>query len=273
MYVRGPNTKIYEIYVAYDLSVIPDGATITLATLYFDVISTGQVTRNITTFRVNADWAEDTITWNNKAAVTGSDLYTWDFASTGWKDSGTDADILDLVQKWYSGEYDNYGIRLKENSGANSTPIGIATKESSNKPYLKVVYTLATDPSALIKASAQDYLYENDEPKLKYKVRMADLSKVIVDTWQDETINIGDTLRVYDNELGINTNCRAKKIVRNLLDPTDIKLELTNKSYSISDSQAKILKQLSYLMPFADNENISNANAIQQGYFGSDVNV
>jgi len=274
MYVRGPNTKIYEIYVTFDLSVIPDGATITLATLYFDILSTNPTHgRSITTYRVNANWAEDTITWNNKAAVTGADLYTWDFASTGWKNSGSDANILDLVQKWYSGEYDNYGIRLKEDAGLNSTPIGIGTKESTNKPYLKVVYTLDTDPSALIKAAAQDYLYSNDEPKLRYQVRMVDLSRVIADTWQDEEINIGDTVRVYDNELDINTDCRVKKIIENLLDPTDTSIELANKVPDIADTQAKILKKLSYIMPFSDNENISNANAIQQGYFGSDVNV
>jgi len=274
MYVRGPNTKIYEIYVAYDLSVIPEDATITLATLYFDILSTGQETRDVTTFRVNADWVEDTITWNNRAAVTGADLYTWDFASIGLKDSGSDADILDLVQKWYSGDYDNYGIRLKEDSGDNSTPIGVGTKESANKPYLKVIYTLDTDPSALIKAAAQDYLYNNDEPKLKYKINMVDLSKAPSGTWVKEVIDLGDTVRMYDEDIGINLDVRVKKITRDLLDLTDTRIELTNKAYSIADTQAKILKQLSYLMPFADNKNIANANSIQGGgYFGSDVNV
>ena len=100
---------------------------------------------------------------------------------------------------------------------------------------------------------------------------MVDLSKVMVNTWEDEAIDLGDTVRVYDSELKINTNCRIKKITKNLLDPSDVSLELVNKAYSIADLEAKRAKQLSYAMPFMDNPKIIDAGAVQAGYFGGDV--
>jgi hypothetical protein len=116
-------------------------------------------------------------------------------------------------------------------------------------------------------------LSENETPKLLYKVKACDLSKVIEDTWENETINLGDTARVYDKDLGLNVDVRIKKITKNLLDPSDMDLELANKSYNITDIQAQVAKQLSYAMPFEDNKKVINANAIQEGYFGSSVNV
>ena len=91
-------------------------------------------------------------------------------------------------------------------------------------------------------------------------------------TWEDETISLGDTVRIYDKDLGINIDVRVKKIKRNILDPTDIDIELVNKAYSIADVEAKLAKQLSYAMPFKDNPNIILANQIQEGYLGSRVN-
>jgi hypothetical protein len=275
MNVRGPNSKIYETFVKFDLSQMPTGATILSALMCFDVVSTGQSNRIATTYQVNATWSESTITWNNKPAVTGGDLHSWDFSTTGWKNSSTD--LLTLVQNWYSGLWNNYGVRLKETSNLYSTPIGLATKESGNKPYLKIIYTIPIDVNSVTIADAQEFLYANDEPSLKYTIKLVDLSKVIRGTWVSETIYLGDTVRVWDENLTdsngnpLNVDVRLHKITKDLLYPHDIILELVNKSYNIASIMAKNAKQLAYAMPYNDNDRIVDANAIQQGSFGSGV--
>ena len=162
-------------------------------------------------------------------------------------------------------------VLISQDAGANY--VQISTKEITNKPYLTITYTTTTDPSPVIEQAAREYLAEHEVPILRYKVKVADLSKAMVNTWEDETINLGDTLRIYDKDLGLNVDVRVVKIVKDLVNSDNITLELANKSVSIATSQADLLKQLAYSMPYADNVKIIEANAIQTGYFGSDVNV
>ena len=102
----------------------------------------------------------------------------------------------------------------------------ISPKEGAYIPYLEVTYTLPTNPEPIIKAAAEIYLDEHDEPKLKYKINMADMSKVISEKWEDESIELGDTVRVYDSDIGLNVDCRVRKIDRDLLNPENLKIEL-----------------------------------------------
>ena len=248
------------------LSEIPIGATIISAylNLYYGSVTNFTV-GNI--YRITANWYEGTITYNNRPASvdTGVDISV----AIGWRN----VDIITLFTQWYNGTYSNYGIYHVGNAGEGKHAYINSKENASNKPYLKIVYTLTTDPSSVIIVGAMDYLFTHDEPKLKYKVNMVDLSKVMVNTWEDETIDLGDTVRVYDSELKINTNCRIKKITKNLLDPADVSLELVNKAYSIADLEAKRAKQLSYAMPFHDNPKIIDAGSIQAGYLGGDVQL
>ena len=192
--------------------------------------------------------------------------------SVGLKDSGND--FTTVMQNWFSGAVDNYGIKLSGTTPATNKASIICSKESSvNQPYLKVTYTILTDPSPVIEAAAMQYLADHELPVLKYKVKMADLSKAMVDTWEDEAVDLGDTARIYDGELGLNVDVRIKKITKDLLNPENVDLELANKAYTLADLEAKRAKQLSAAMPYQDNPKIIDANAIQQGYFGSDVNV
>jgi hypothetical protein len=106
---------------------------------------------------------------------------------------------------------------------------------------------------------------------------MADLSRAIENTWEDETIDLGDTIRVYDNDITdlngdtLNVGCRVKKITKNLLDPADTTVEINNISKDITTVQATLEKKLKYAMPYNDNPRIIDANAIQKGYIGGDV--
>jgi hypothetical protein len=263
----------YMSFMKFPLTQIPTGAIVEDAKLNLYVYWLGAngsntgVTSNV--HLSGADWDESTLTWNNKPAV-GALINTMSMTSIGWKT----LDITDEFNDWRDGVTDNFGLRFFPSSAnANRNAAWYSKEALENKPYIEVTYTILNDPKDIIKAAAQDYLYANDEPKLKYSVKAADLSKVIVDTWEDEEIALGDTVKIYDAELDLNVAVRIKKITRDILDPTDIELELVNKSYTFADEQAKIAKQLSYAMPFKDNPNIIDANAIQVGYTGSDTNA
>lgn len=254
-------------FMKWSLSQIPTGATITNAELNINVfyIHRGN------TVNINypaANWSENTVTWNNKPAA-GANITSFDGNSIGRKT----IDITTAFQAWWGGAA-NYGLRFVGQPSADARFVDWYTKEyQADKPYVEVTYTIPTDINDIIIAAAIDYLNNHDEPKLKYKVNMADLSKVMVNTWEDETVDLGDTVRVYDSELDINVSVRIKKITKDLLDPSNVNLELVNKAYSIADLEAKRAKQLSYAMPFADNEKIIDAGAIQVGYIGGDVQL
>lgn len=256
-------------YMKFDLSGIPTGATITAAT--FNVYCWyiyGGGNSDVQVKRVTgAAWDEDTLTYNTMPAV-GAEVADINITSVGWKTC--DFNIADLVQNWWSTGI-NYGFTLSTAIDPVANYVCINTKEGAFVPYLEVTYTLETSPEPVIKAAAELYLNDHDEPKLKYKIKMVDLSEVMVDTWENETINLGDTVRVYDKEIGINTDCRVKKITKDLLDPSNLSVELTNKAYNVADLEAARAKQLAYIMPFNDNPTIANANAVQVGYLGSEV--
>ena len=268
LYIRNYAGYSYQTFLKYSLSLIPIGATIIGATLGFNVSDIKNGGATIGVYLSAADWNEYTLTWNNMPAVSGAAITTLDGTALGLME----CNLLTTVQSWFAGS-DNFGLILKMDTAANKVT-RMDSRESSNiKPYLKITYTLPTDTSPVLLAGAMKKLSDNEISKLLYKVKACDLSKVIEDTWQDEILNLGDTARVYDKDLGLNVDVRIKKIVKNLLDPADVDLELANKTYNITDMQAKLTKQLSYAMPFEDNPNIINANAVQAGYIGSGVNV
>ena len=267
--VRDDTNRELISLIKFQLNALPVGAVITNATLNLHVTSTDfKSGANVDVQRAASDWSEYTVKWNNRPGNAGN-IGSFNGASTGWKE----VDITSTVQDWWAGA-NNYGLRLELNITDVNKSVNINSKESDYVPYLKVTYTMTTNPSDVIRAGAWDYMVgeERDIPRLKYKLNIVDLSEVIKNTWEDEVISLGDTCRVYDSDLGINTNVRVVKITRNHLDPSDIELELANKSYTIADLETKRSKQLSYAMPFKDRPNIIDATAIQAGQIGEDVN-
>lgn len=265
---------IWNNFHKWDLSSIPDVATITAATMYIYQYQGSGTLSSASTYLCDADFVESTITYNNQPSTSGASFHTWDFKANGWhNDSG---DILTTAQGWKATPATNYGITIRCAQGRAefyTTEIGVGVS-----PYLKITYTITTAPEDIIKAASQLFLQGNDEPRLSYKAKWINLSKVIVDTWKDEKLDLGDTARMYDydikneNDKPLNVDVRVKKITKDLLDARNNDLELTNKAYIIADIEAKKTKQLNYAMPFHDDPTIIDGTVIQQGYLGSDVN-
>ena len=192
--------------------------------------------------------------------------YTWDIS--GIADAAKDAVRYIGVQYQGAGAYAFLVDDIRAFDGNIYLDSANIATYKINK---EMAFFTSSDVQSEIEAQGQAYLDDHDEPKLRYKVHMADLSKAIVDTWEDETISLGDTVRVYDSDLGINVDCRVRKITKDLLNPTNTDIELTNRAYDITDLQAKLEKQLKYAMPFNDNKRIIYANTIQEGYIGESV--
>jgi hypothetical protein len=250
------------------LEQIPSEATITEATLYLCQYQEITTVSNAPTYRCDSDWSEDTITENTKPGQAGSNIYTWDFTSVGYINDG--GAIKTTVQNWHNGSVANHGITIVTASGNSE----FYSKDFGGDwvwPKLVVKYSITTDPDPQIKSDAENYLYNNDEPKLRYRVKMADLSRVAINNWEYDTVNLGDTIRVYDTDLDINVDCRVKKITKNYIDPKDTVIDLTNKAYDFALKQVEVEKKLSYAMPFDNDRTIINANAIQEGFLGGDV--
>jgi len=124
-----------------DLSDVPGGAIIDSATLYIycKTVYSGGVSDVLTKLCDNT-WDESTINYSNMPGVTGDNIHTFDFTSTGWKNCG--GDMTQTVKDWISGDTDNYGIRLFRESDQSTYSILSSSEHSSYEPYLRIVYTM-----------------------------------------------------------------------------------------------------------------------------------
>lgn len=141
LYVAGTPTQ--EWGYLYFKSPVPAGATVLSATLRVH----GQGNWGVGTFaaivdRVTQSWAESTLTWNKKPAVTSterasitqtnpSDGFEWAF------------DVTAMVQAWANGAA-NYGVRLARN-GAGARHTFYSLNSTKFQPTLDVTWSDAPD--------------------------------------------------------------------------------------------------------------------------------
>ena len=140
------NTK--RVYVRFDLSGIPSGATINQATLrlYYESYSLSDPTgKFVNVHRVLGSWSESTITWNNapsfSSTITDSVRFPSYFDWIEWS-------VTDDVQDMVDGTVTNYGWCVKFETEDLSSGYSLAhfrSKEyDSYDPELVIEYTTAT---------------------------------------------------------------------------------------------------------------------------------
>ena len=132
-------------------------------------------------------------------------------------------------------------------------PTGKAYLDSPNIGDYKnikedVLYTNISDKTVLMNYG-QAYLDIYDSKILRYKINTWDLT--IIPHWADEVINLGDTLRVQDNDLNLNVDVRVKKIIKDLTDPRHQTIELADKFKTI-------VEPISNLEQIIDNVTFDN---------------
>lgn len=125
----------------------------------------------------------------------------------------------------------------KDNLTISSVNGGLAYLDSVNiskypHPKETTIYT-NIDVVATLLTYAQIYLGAYDDPLYTYNINSMD--KSIFPTWSSEEIDLGDSLRVYNSDLGINVDVRVKQVIHDLVNPDKIKMELANFIDRITD--------------------------------------
>ncbi len=124
--------------VKFNLTGLPANATIQSAVLRLrSLTGAGNYTTTISLARVDNDWTETTVTWDNKPGVTPSGV-SGDVVYPGgqWENWP----VTSLVQAWHSGSQPNYGFALSAASGQQDAYF--YSKETGFAPRLAIQFTL-----------------------------------------------------------------------------------------------------------------------------------
>jgi hypothetical protein len=144
----------YNALMQFNTSSLPDHLDIQSAILKFEIESTEiwnwsgvnrseQVILDID--RITSTWDEGVVTWNLKPTEGGPEYYfgikrvsPWtyenDSAPFQWQLIWISVDITYLVEHWYSGAYDNYGLMFYPDSYCNYTKANIYSRHVFNSP-------------------------------------------------------------------------------------------------------------------------------------------
>jgi hypothetical protein len=146
--ILGFGPSFARSYLRFDLSSIPAGATIQSAQLQLTVKSYSTTTlAQFSAQRVDAAWAEDTLTWNNQPSFSD----TLETKSVNYGNPET-WEMTTAVQNWIAGTWENNGLLIKSTEGAGTQSTrGYWTKEATNPSYvptLTVTYVPPTAPAA-----------------------------------------------------------------------------------------------------------------------------
>jgi hypothetical protein len=184
----GPNAgnRIHRGVLAFDLSQIPAGSTVTAVSLRLRMSRTAQNTnQNISLHRLNRDWGEGTSNAGGEEgagapATTGDATWLHNFFNTSfWTNAGGDFQaaasattavgavgdytwqsqgLIDDVQGWVNNPASNFGWAVIGNEAVSQTAKRFNSREAAaGKPLLTVTYTppAQAEPGVLELTQAQ----------------------------------------------------------------------------------------------------------------------
>ncbi len=154
--------NVYEAWLKWNMASLPAPEIILKAELIISerVYTGGSATINVQRV-TSADWAEGTITFNNKPSLT-DDIATQFGMQKSYVTSaiGTKTlDITQLVRQWKGGAINNYGINIFGSNGA-STEYDLDSSETTlgttYKPRLRI-YKSNVAETGVFKANCNSY--------------------------------------------------------------------------------------------------------------------
>ena len=140
--------EIVRGLVRFNVDSIPDGSTITNATLYLNLIISvdpEDKARNVRTYPITSDWEENTVNWNTAPTIGGAFSTT---AVPNGQYGEYEFDVTGIVASWVDGSQTNYGIMIRSQESADIDAYrGFSTKESTSPPRLVVEFEAPTPTS------------------------------------------------------------------------------------------------------------------------------
>lgn len=120
--------------VRFNLPAIPAGCSVTSARLRL-FATAADAGRTLQALRVNASWAETTVTWNTQPATTGAAATV--ASATGWREWT----VTTHVTAMYAGANNGFLVRdAAESNGTQVTSTFNSREAGSNTPQLVVTF-------------------------------------------------------------------------------------------------------------------------------------
>ncbi len=158
----GGATNLFELYntsgpkegrvlFKFDLSAIPAGSTISMATLFVYSLSDaqscyGQPSGNFYVSQINSSWSESTVTWSNQPTTYANTSNLFSCGTTGY----IPLDVKNIVSGIVSGELQNNGLMIIGLLNSTNWQRTIRSRETGQNSTAKVVvsYTLPSPSPA-----------------------------------------------------------------------------------------------------------------------------
>ncbi len=140
---RDASYDAVRLLMQFDLTPIPANALINNATLNFyqsGFTPSNDAPYTMQTRYLASDWSEYSVTWNNNQPEWGDPIGTNDIPiGVGWRF----ANVNTVIQEWVNGR-PNYGFMLQGSNEASPRSRNFATRETANRPFITVNYTVDT---------------------------------------------------------------------------------------------------------------------------------
>ncbi len=140
----GPSPYNHWSAYQFDMSVVPAGAQVVLAT-FTVYASWNSDSSSVRAHRIKNAWSEATVTWNNfggNAAWDSSVLGTFDPNGGGFRS----VDVTALAQGWHSGALGNHGVLIEEDPVKLHNYFASEVSTVARRPSLYVCWGEAPAP-------------------------------------------------------------------------------------------------------------------------------
>jgi hypothetical protein len=164
------NYQSRRLAAYFDVSSIPNGATVTSALLKYYFYNGAGLNAPVGVYRLRTNWLGGAAwttpggDWADATGVNqGSSPYATQTVSANW--SWVTWDVTSLVQQWVSGAQPNVGALLKVTTSTTAwcNAYGSARAATGDRPSLTVTYTAVGPPTVTVQVAPARRLYPGQQ--------------------------------------------------------------------------------------------------------------